>query len=223
MQSGPYTLPNISQSLASQHHSSHQGIDRDQEMRDRDDETRDRHADDLRARPDQRGRDIPGRHQSEHSPRENHTGQIQIHQPVAVAPQIRSVHGPNGILSDNTLNPPNQSLAHPSSGPSIGGSNPNYSYRPHEPGQRITVSARRQSPAPVSQQTSQPQPTQPQSSMIVPFGGAGGQAAPGPQQQAVNIGQGQQPILNVRCVFTTLLPIFADSRRSRMLLAIWTR
>lgn len=119
-----------------------------------------------------RDRDLHERQQREQAAHQNHSGPIQIHQPVAVAPSSRTVHGPNGLLGPSgPLNGPNNL------GAAIGASNasgPSYGNAPPQHDQTT----------PRMQHAVQP-PPQPQ--MLMPFTGP---------QGAMGMGQGQQPILN---------------------------
>ena len=152
--------------------------DREREMRDR--ENRDRemesHAmhqqeDIVKREAEQRDRDLHERQQREHAAHQNHSGPIQIHQPVAVAPSTRTIHGPNGLLGQSgPMNGPNP-LAPPMGGPNSG---PMYGNAP----------AQHEQTTPRMQHAVQA-PTQAQ--MLMPFAGPPGSMA---------MGQGQQPILN---------------------------
>ncbi|KAF2270735.1 hypothetical protein CC78DRAFT_528469 [Lojkania enalia] len=185
-QGPPYSLPGISQTLQQPQTQAPNPpvIDRERELRDR--ETRERemmeshaahqaaaqHEEIIKREVEQRDRDLRERQQHDQAPHENHSGPIQIHQPVAVAPSARTIHGPNGLLGQSG----------PMGGPSALGAPLN---GPNAPGGIFGN-------APVQQGDSTPriqhavQPP-PQASMLMPFGGPAGPMA---------MGQGQQPILN---------------------------
>lgn len=120
---------------------------------------------------EQRDRDLRERQQHEQAAHENHSAPIQIHQPVAVAPSTRTIHGPNGLLGQSG----------PLNGPAIiGQTAPNsmFSGSSVPPVQQGETTPRMQHAV---------QPPS-QASMLMPFTGPQGQMA---------MGQGQQPILNV--------------------------
>ncbi|KAF1830335.1 hypothetical protein BDW02DRAFT_642257 [Decorospora gaudefroyi] len=187
-QAPPYSLPGISQTLQQQQQQQahlpnpeQANVDREREMREREREARDRemesqamhqHEETVKREAENRDRELHERQQREHAALQNHSAPIQIHQPVAVAPSTRTIHGPNGLLSQSgPLNGPN-ALAPPMSGPNAAG--PMYGNAPtqHEqttPRMQHAVQA----------------PSQAQ--MLMPFAGPPG---------AMGMGQGQQPILN---------------------------
>ncbi|KAF2187849.1 hypothetical protein K469DRAFT_749045 [Zopfia rhizophila CBS 207.26] len=187
---GPgYSLPGISQTLQQpQMHAANQSnIDRERELRER--ETRERemmaeahaaqHAaqqeEIVKREAEQRDRELRDRQQHEQAAHENQSGPIQIHQPVAVAPSARSIHGPNGLLGQ----PGPMANPNPISGPMNG---------PNAPGGMFGNAPTQQGDTtPRMQHAVQPQA---QSSMLMPFG------APGVQPGPMAMGQGQQPILN---------------------------
>lgn len=181
MQGPGYSLPGISQTLQQpqMHAQAQPNIDREREMRERERENReimDAHAEEMAKRDaEQRERENRERQQHEQATHENHSGPIQIHQPVAVAPSVRTIHGPNGLLGNSgPLGGPNvlaASLGAPSNLNNIFGGAP----------------VQQGDATPRMQHSVQP-PTQ--QSMLMPFGGPGMQ--PGP----LGMGQGQQPILN---------------------------
>lgn len=118
--------------------------------------------------------------QQEKAAHENHPGPIQIHQPVAVAPSARTIHGPNGLLSQSgPLNGPNP-LGAPMSTPNASG------------GIFGNAPVQQSETTPRMQHAVQPPPP-PQATMLIPFGGPPGQ---------MGMGQGQQPILNVSYINT---------------------
>jgi paired amphipathic helix protein Sin3a len=186
----PYSLPGLSQTLQQPHGPApnQAKIDRERELRER--ETRERemmeshvaqqHAAQqeelLKREADQREREAREQQQQESATHENHSAPIQIHQPVAVAPSIRTVHGPNGLLGQSG----------PLGGPAM--------TTPNVPN-NIFGGAAVQPVQPVPQGETTPrmqhavQPP-PQPSMLMPFSGPQGAAA------AMAMGQGQQPILN---------------------------
>ena len=49
---------------------------------------------------EQREREARERQLREQPPHETHAGSVHLHQPVAVAPNVRAIHGPNGILGN---------------------------------------------------------------------------------------------------------------------------
>lgn len=130
---------------------------------------------------EQRDRELRERQQHEQAANENHSGPIQIHQPVAVAPSTRTIHGPNGLLGQpGPLGGPN-ALSGPMNGPNAPGGI--FGNAPVQQGDTT----------PRMQHAVQPPP---QASMLMPFGGP-----PGPMA----LGQGQQPILNVSSACVSLL------------------
>lgn len=122
---------------------------------------------------EQRDREFHERQQREQAALQNHSAPIQIHQPVAVAPSARTIHGPNGLLGQSgPMGGPAQ-LAPPMGGPNAG--QPVYG---NPPAQHEQATPRMQHAV---------QPPQAQAQMLMPFNGA---------QGAISMGQGQQPILN---------------------------
>jgi paired amphipathic helix protein Sin3a len=127
----------------------------------------------IKREAEQRDRENYERQQREQAAHQNHTGPIQIHQPVAVAPSTRTVHGPNGLLGQSgPLGGPNPLGAPMGSAPAAG---PMFASGPVQHDQTT----------PRMQHAVQP-PSQAQ--MLMPFAGG----PPG----AMGMGQGQQPILN---------------------------
>jgi paired amphipathic helix protein Sin3a len=107
-------------------------------------------------------------------PHQTHTGAIHIHQPVAVAPQARAIHGPNGLLANAAAMTPSAGLS-----ASLGA--------PSGPGNIFG------GPAQANGTSRMQQPVQPApQSIMLPFG-----PLPGAQPPQIGISQGQQPILNV--------------------------
>jgi hypothetical protein len=189
-QGPPYSLPAISQTLQqTQMHPSAQGtMDRERELRERENRERDimeSHAAQQVAQQEslakreaeQRQREMLERQQHEQAAHENHSGPIQIHQPVAVAPSTRTIHGPNGLLGQpGPLGGP-----HPLVGPMGVPNGPTTMFGGAPVQQGDTT--------PRMQHAVQPPP---QPSMLMPFVGPGQMTA----------GQGgQQPILNVSKTF----------------------
>ncbi|ORY05687.1 hypothetical protein BCR34DRAFT_571812 [Clohesyomyces aquaticus] len=183
-QGPPYSLPGISQTLQQPQNQAH--LERERELRERENREREMmeshaavqqaHAAQqeelVKREAEQRDRILQERQHHEQAAHENHAGPIQIHQPVAVAPSTRTIHGPNGLLGQSgSMSGPNI-IAGPMSGPNAPGGM--FSNAPVQQGDTT----------PRMQHAVQP-PTQ--SSMLMPFGGP-----PGP----MNMGQGQQPILN---------------------------
>lgn len=164
-----FTLPGVNQALHSQHTlQPHPSIEQDREMRDaRDAGTLEGIA---RREAEQRGRDAREQQHREQPPHETHTGSVHLHQPVAVAPSVRAIHGPNGLLGNpgpGASNPPN--ILSAALGP----------FHQSEAGQRL-------------QQQQQQPPAQPvQQNLLAPFPNAGGQQAASGMSPAA-----QQPILN---------------------------
>jgi paired amphipathic helix protein Sin3a len=121
---------------------------------------------------EQRDRELHERQQREQAAHQNHTGPMQIHQPVAVAPSARTIHGPNGLLGQSApLNAPNPLGAPMGGAPAAG---PMYSNAP----------VQHEQTTPRMPHAVQPPP---QSQMLMPFAGPPG---------TMGMGQGQQPILN---------------------------
>jgi paired amphipathic helix protein Sin3a len=191
-QGPPYSLPGISQTLQQQQQphmpsSEQAGADRERELRER--ETREReimeshilqqHAaqqeDHIKREAEQRDREHLERQQREQVAHQSHSGPMQIHQPVAVAPSTRTVHGPNGLLGQaGTLGGPNV----------LGAPMAAANATPHMYG---TAPAQHEQNTPRMQHAVQP-PAQPQI-MLPGFAPPGSM---GPMGQG-----GQQPILNV--------------------------
>lgn len=170
---GPgYSLPGIGQAMQSQQlgQSAQGNNDRERDMRD------ERHAEELAIQGEQREREMRERQQIEQAAHENHAGSIHLHQPVAVNPQVRAIHGPNGILGNSSQVAPSSissALSGPNGPAALFGSGPG-----QQGGERAA--------------NLQQHPTQAtQQGLMVPFGGPPG------MQQSLAMGQGQQPILNV--------------------------
>ncbi|KAF2203738.1 hypothetical protein GQ43DRAFT_389344 [Delitschia confertaspora ATCC 74209] len=181
-QGAGYSLPGISQTLqqAPAHVQQQANIDRERETRERDPRERElmeAHAtqqeDIVKREAEHRERDIRERHPHEHPAHENHSGPIQIHQPVAVAPSARTIHGPNGLLGNAGQMAAPIPVSAPIGGPNASG--PMFGNPPVPQGDTT----------PRMQHAVQP----PQGAMLVPFGGPG-------MQNPMAMGQGQQPILN---------------------------
>lgn len=127
----------------------------------------------LKREAEQRDREIRERQQHEQAAHEAHSGPMQIHQPVAVAPSAR-IHGPNGLLGQpGPMGGPVQ-LPGPMSGPNP----PAAMFGNGPPQQQGDTTPRMQAAVHAP----------PQASMLMPFVGPTGPIA---------MGQGQQPILNV--------------------------
>lgn len=185
-QGPPYSLPGISQTLQQQQGPSQDqaNADRERELRER--ETRERemmeshaaqHAaqqeEQAKREAEQRERELHERQQREQAALQNHSAPIQIHQPVAVAPSTRTVHGPNGLLGQSGPHVAANPLAGQMGGPNAAGA------------LYGSASAQHDQTTPRMQHAVQA-PTQAQ--MLMPFTGPPG---------AMGMGQGQQPILNV--------------------------
>lgn len=126
----------------------------------------------VKREAEQRDRELRERQQHDQTAHENHSGPIQIHQPVAVAPSTRTIHGPNGLLGQTgPLAVPSVLTAPPNGPPAPGGL---FGNAPVQQGDTT----------PRMQHAVQPPPQQ---SLLMPFGGP-----PGP----IAMGQNQQPILN---------------------------
>lgn len=187
-QGPPYSLPGLSQTLQQPHGPApnQSNVDRERELRER--ETRERemmeshvaqqHAAQqeelIKREAEQREREARERQQQEQATHENHSTPIQIHQPVAVAPSTRTVHGPNGLLGQSG----------PLAGPAAAPSAQNNIF-----GGAAVPPVQQGDATPRMQHAVQQPPPQPQ--MLMPFAGPPGAAA------AMAMGQGQQPILNV--------------------------
>jgi len=145
---------------------------RERETRDREMDSHAMHQQEeiVKREMEQRDREIHERQQREHAAHQTHSAPIQIHQPVAVAPSTRTIHGPNGLLGQS--GPMNGPLA-----PPMGGPNPSGPMYGNAPAQHEQTTPRMQHAVQA--------PTQAQ--MLMPFAGPPGSMA---------MGQGQQPILN---------------------------
>lgn len=132
----------------------------------------------IKREAEQRDREHHERQQREQAAHQSHSGPMQIHQPVAVAPSTRTVHGPNGLLGQaGPLGGPN------ALGAPMGGANA----APHMYG---NAPVQHEQSTPRMQHAVQP-PAQPQI-MLPGFAAPGSISAMGPMGQG-----GQQPILNV--------------------------
>ncbi|XPS70628.1 Transcriptional regulatory protein sin3 [Ascochyta lentis] len=184
-QGPPYSLPGISQTLQQPQGPSqeHANAERERELREREAREREmmeshaaQHAaqqeEHAKREAEQRDREIHERQQREQAAHQNHSAPIQIHQPVAVAPSTRTVHGPNGLLGQSGPLAGSNTLAGPIGGPNAAG--PLYGNAP----------AQHDQTTPRTQHAVQA-PSQAQ--MLMPFTGPPG---------AMGMGQGQQPILN---------------------------
>ena len=169
-------------------------VDRERELRER--EIMESHAQQQVAQQEelakreteQREREARERQQQEQVTHENHSAPIQIHQPVAVAPSTRTVHGPNGLLGQSG----------PLAGPAMPGPN-----APNMFGGSSAVQPTQQGDTTPRMQHAV-QPPQ-QASMLMPFPGAPSAAA------AMAMGQGQQPILNVSTFLCSLMHVCTHS------------
>jgi len=173
-----YPLPAIHHAAAAPSLPSQQAFDREREVQEaRQREARDREYEQSRREQqrerEERERDVRERQQREQAtPHQNYAEPIQLHQPVAIGPQIRAaMHGPNGLLA--TPGPPaSQSTA---SGPPSG---PMSLFTPqYETTSRQGVQHPGQLPA----------------SNILAFSAG----IPSVNGMPIPIAQGQQPILNV--------------------------
>jgi paired amphipathic helix protein Sin3a len=109
--------------------------------------------------------------QHEQATHENHAGSIPLHQPVAMGPQVRAMHGPGGLLNNSAPGGGQGSMGGP------GGPNNMFGGGPVQQGEN---------------QRMPPGAQNAQQNLLVPFTGGGG-----PQQGQMAMGPGgQQPILN---------------------------
>ena len=110
---------------------------------------------------------------------QNHTGTIHLHQPIAIGPQSRAIHGPNGLLSNSgPATIPSGfsgSLGAPTGPGNIFGG----------PLQQAEVQRASQA----GQNSQQP--------VLMPY-----VSGPAQQSAALSMSQGQQPILNVSFYLT---------------------
>jgi paired amphipathic helix protein Sin3a len=181
---GPsYSLPGISQTLQQPHGPApnQTNSDRERELRERENMEREimgyatQQEERIKMEAEQRERELRDRQQHEQVPHENHSAPIQIHQPVAVAPSTRTIHGPNGLLGQSG----------PLSGPSIPGPGPSNSMF----GVAAVQPVQQGETTPRMQHAVQP-PPQPNTTMLMPF-------VHGNVSGTIALNQGQQPILNV--------------------------
>lgn len=125
-----YPLPTINQALAQAQAQSQPAYEREREARDireqealekrvseenanrdreRDLERNQQHLRDIEHRREYEARPLPQSQQAaslqappNQSPsHQNHAGTIHLHQPIAIGPQSRAIHGPNGLLSNS--------------------------------------------------------------------------------------------------------------------------
>ena len=142
---------------------------REQEMRDRElREQQRRHEEMIMRERDARERQEIMRQEQEQRPVQSHAGSIPLHQPVANKVQ-NSIHGPNGLLSNNAP----QQNGPPGASSIFGGPGPEQ--------QRSHFMAQPQQPMPG------PPPQQ---------GGPAFMGGPSPMPAAAQLPHGQQPILN---------------------------
>lgn len=190
LQGPPYSLPGISQTLQQQQQqqphmpsSEQASADRERELREREmmeSHILQQHAaqqeEHIKREAEQRDREHHERQQREQqAAHQSHSGPIQIHQPVAVAPSTRTVHGPNGLLGQvggpNVLGAP---MAATTATPHMYGA----------------ASAQHEQTTPRMQHAVQP--AAPPQMMLPGFAPPGSMNPMGPMGQG-----GQQPILNV--------------------------
>lgn len=177
-----YPLPAIHQAAPAQSLPSQQTFDRERELQEaRQREARDREKEQLRREQqrerEERERDIRERQQREQPlPHQNYAEPIQLHQPVAIGPQMRAaIHGPNGLLATPGALANQNTASGPAGGP-MSLFTPQYETAPRQSTQHLG-----QHPAQL-----------PASNMLAFSGGIQGLSGmPNP------IAQGQQPILNV--------------------------
>ena len=176
-----YPIPGISQSVGAQNvpaQPPHDNGEREaREARDR--EAREAQMDSNRRMQQReregreqmmRERDQMVREGQQTTPRQNHAEPVQLHQPVAIGPQMRSaIHGPNGLLNQSG---PGGNANAPASAPPAG---PMHLFSPHY-GERTL------------QANAQGQQLGAQNMLF-------GSGTPSMQQMAMP--PGQQPILNV--------------------------
>ncbi|KAL3478963.1 hypothetical protein BJX99DRAFT_94183 [Aspergillus californicus] len=175
---GGHSLPGLTQAMQ---HPSPQSLNQDRERDQREQELLDRHRQDEMVHREREQRDreierqqIERQRDQQHHPVQSHTGSIPLHQPVA-SKVPNTIHGPGGLLSNLSTNPPNgpQGAMQASAGPGgIYGSQIQHgdgtprSYMQH--------------------------PAGPASQALMGFNGTG-PPIPG---NAASLAQGQQPILN---------------------------
>jgi len=98
---GPYQSQGMAQGGPGQPLPPHQNFDREREAQEgREREMRDREYEAQMRQRDAREREMRDRQGRDPllPPHQNHAEQLQLHQPVAVGPQVRAMHGPNGLL-----------------------------------------------------------------------------------------------------------------------------
>ncbi|KAI9662303.1 MAG: Transcriptional regulatory protein sin3 [Bathelium mastoideum] len=176
---GPgYALPNINEAVQGRPQGPAE-FERERDMRDQR-RVWDRQYQDEREQEQQREREARERQPQEPGPQhQTHAGSIPLHQPHAVAPQLRSViHGPNGLLA--SVGPG------PAPGPSPAAQAPTNLGAPSGPGNTFGGGPVQQADGPQRMQM-----TQSQQQALMPFA-----PGPGAQAGAAGMGQGQQPILN---------------------------
>lgn len=158
----------------------HSSIENDRERESRDLEEL------ARRNAEQREQDMRERqHREQQVAHENHAGAMQIHQPVAVPPTVRTIHGPNGLLGN-----PNSAGGSVPTQTSIGATQGLFSTGPTH---QSDPNSRLQQPPQMTQAT-----------VLMPFATAG---APQPNG---NMNQAQQPILNVSELGLQLVNLLTD-------------
>ena len=179
---GPgYALPNINEAVQGRPQGQVE-FDREREMRER--REWERTYQEEREQEQQREREARDRQPQEPGPQhQTHAGSIPLHQPHAVAPQIRSaIHGPNGLLASVGPGP----APGPAPGPGPPPQAPSSLGAPSGPGNIFAGGPVQQADGPQRMQM-----TQSQQQALMPFA-----PGPGAQPGAAGMGQGQQPILN---------------------------
>lgn len=99
----PYPMQGMAPTAPGQIMPPHPGYDRERDMQDaRERDMRERDYEQQARQRDARERDMRDRARDPGPPHLGHVEQLQLHQPVAVGPQVRSaIHGPNGLLSNH--------------------------------------------------------------------------------------------------------------------------
>lgn len=169
----PYPMQGMPPAAPGQILPPHPGYEREREMQDaRERDMRDREYEQQARQRDARERDMRDRARDPGPPHQGHAEQLQLHQPVAVGPQVRSaIHGPNGLLSNH--GPPGNP-----NGAAVVANGHMPLFGPHFDN---------------SPRGGMPQAAQQLPPNVVPFGAM-------PQGPIPALGHGQQPILNVSTI-----------------------
>lgn len=184
-----YTLPTLNQPGPPPPVQTQQPHGREREMQEaREREAQDREMEQKRRehQREREAREQQVREQQQTTPHQNHAENVQLHQPVAVGPQVRSaIHGPNGLLSSGGGQQPA-----PASTPSSG------------PNGAVSLFTPQFDRTPQSGAQPTPLPAQNMNLNAVTLG-LQHMAVPG-------VAPGQQPILNVSPSFKSELAVFHD-------------